>query len=73
MTEVVGRIRQANYVPKRWLATSLVLLVIFAIFPFVAGEFQTNLMAKLLLFGTLGVSLDLVWVTARTSLPRFVL
>jgi urea transport system permease protein len=61
MAEAVGRIRQANYVPKRWLVTSLVLLVIFAIFPFVAGEFQTNLMAKLLLFGTLGVSLDLVW------------
>ena len=61
MAEVVGRIRQANYVPKRWLVTCLVLLLIFAIFPFVAGTFQTNLMAKLLLFGTLGVSLDLIW------------
>ncbi|ELS34066.1 MULTISPECIES: urea ABC transporter permease subunit UrtC [Pseudanabaena] len=61
MAEVVGRIRQANFVPKRWLITSAIVLLIFVIFPFVAGTFQTNLMAKLLLFGTLGVSLDLIW------------
>jgi len=57
----VGQIRQASFVPKRWLITSAIVLVIFTIFPFVAGTFQTNLMAKLLLFGTLGVSLDLIW------------
>jgi urea transport system permease protein len=61
MSEVAGRIRQANYVPKRWLTVAAVFLVIFAIFPFVAGSFQTNLMAKLILFGTLAVSLDLIW------------
>lgn len=61
MAEVVGRIRQASFVPKRWLIISAIVLVIFTIFPFVAGTFQTNLMAKLLLFGTLGVSLDLIW------------
>ncbi|WP_171575435.1 urea ABC transporter permease subunit UrtC [Leptolyngbya sp. Cla-17] len=61
MTEVMGRIRQATTVPKRLLITSGVILLIFCIFPFVAGEFQTSLMAKLLLFGALGVSLDLVW------------
>jgi urea transport system permease protein len=61
MTEVIGRVREATNIPKRLIATSVVLLLIFGIFPLVAGEFQTNLMAKLLLFGTLGVSLDLVW------------
>jgi urea transport system permease protein len=61
MAEVVGRIRQANFVPKKWLITSLVILLLLVIFPFAAGSFQTNLMAKLLLFGTLGVSLDLIW------------
>lgn len=61
MTEVIGRIRQATGVPKRLITISAVLLLILCIFPFVAGGFQTNLMAKLLLFGTLAVSLDLVW------------
>jgi urea transport system permease protein len=53
-------VRQAG-VPTRLLVTSGVLLLILAIFPFVAGEFQTGLMSKLLLFGVLGISLDLVW------------
>ncbi|KAM3102914.1 urea ABC transporter permease subunit UrtC [Phormidesmis sp. 146-12] len=61
MTEVIGRIRQATNVPTKLIVTSGVLLLILCIFPLVAGGFQTNLMAKLLLFGTLGVSLDLVW------------
>ncbi|MCU0565918.1 MAG: urea ABC transporter permease subunit UrtC [Oculatellaceae cyanobacterium Prado106] len=61
MTEVVGRIRPASNVPTRLLLFGGIALLIFCIFPFVAGEFQTNLMAKLLLFGALGVSLDLVW------------
>ncbi|BAU09936.1 branched chain amino acid ABC transporter, permease protein [Leptolyngbya sp. NIES-3755] len=61
MTEVIGRIRQATNVPKRLVAISAILLLILCIFPFVAGDFQTNLMAKLLLFGILAVSLDLVW------------
>ncbi len=61
MAEVVGSIRQANFVPKKFLIPILVVLLLFVIFPFAAGTFQTNLMAKLLLFGTLGVSLDLIW------------
>ncbi|MBD2019042.1 urea ABC transporter permease subunit UrtC [Leptolyngbya sp. FACHB-36] len=60
MTEVMGRLRQSA-VPKRLLITTSVLLLILVVLPFVAGGFQTNLMAKLLLFGALGVSLDLVW------------
>jgi urea transport system permease protein len=61
MTEVMGRIRQATTVPKKLLLTSGIILLILCVFPFIAGTFQANLMAKLLLFGTLGVSLDLVW------------
>lgn len=36
-------------------------LLIFVVLPFVIGEFQLSLMSKLLLFGTLAISLDLVW------------
>lgn len=61
MTEVMGRVRQATSIPTKLLIVSAVILLFFCIFPFVAGDFQTNLMAKLLLFGTLGVALDLVW------------
>lgn len=61
MAEVMGRIRQATDVPTRLIVTSGAILLILCIFPFVAGDFQANLMAKLLLFGTLAVSLDLVW------------
>lgn len=60
MTEAIGRLRQPA-IPMRLLITSGVILLIFILFPFIAGPFQTNLMAKLLLFGVLGISLDLVW------------
>ncbi|GAP99819.1 urea ABC transporter permease subunit UrtC [Leptolyngbya sp. NIES-2104] len=61
MAEVIGKIQRATNVPKRLIVISAVLLLILFVFPLVAGSFQTNLMAKLLLFGTLAVSLDLVW------------
>jgi len=60
VTEVMGRLRQST-VPVKLLAIGGIAFLILAILPFVAGEFQSNLMAKLLLFGVLGVSLDLVW------------
>ncbi len=60
MTEVMGRLRQST-VPVKLLAIGGIIFLLLAILPFVAGEFQTNLMAKLLLFGVLGISLDLVW------------
>jgi urea transport system permease protein len=60
MTDVVGRVRPAS-IPTRLLVTGGTILLVLCIFPFVAGGFQTNLMAKLLLFGSLAVSLDLVW------------
>lgn len=61
MTEVMGRVRQATNVPTKLIVVSGIILLILCVFPFVAGDFQANLMAKLLLFGTLAVSLDLVW------------
>lgn len=61
MAQIIGQIQQANFIPKKWQMLNLAVLLIFIVFPFVAGTFQTNLMAKLLLFGTLGVALDLVW------------
>jgi urea transport system permease protein len=61
MAQVIGQIQQSNFIPKKWQLINLIALLIFIVFPFVAGTFQTNLMAKLLLFGALGVSLDLVW------------
>jgi urea transport system permease protein len=56
----MGRLRQST-VPVKLLAIGGIAFLILAILPFVAGEFQANLMAKLLLFGVLGISLDLVW------------
>ena len=61
MAQVLGQVRQSNFIPKKWQIINLVVLLILTIFPFIAGTFQTNLMGKLLLFGTLGISLDLVW------------
>jgi urea transport system permease protein len=61
MAQVLGQVRQSNFIPKKWQIINLAALLILIIFPFIAGTFQTNLMGKLLLFGTLGISLDLVW------------
>jgi urea ABC transporter permease protein UrtC len=36
-------------------------LVAFAVFPIVAGDYQTQLMGKFLVFGVLALSLDLMW------------
>jgi len=60
MTQVLGRLRQ-SVIPVNLLITVAVILLILVVFPFIAGPFQTNLMAKLLLFGVLAISLDLVW------------
>ena len=43
-----------------WLGW-LLLLLLFALFPAVAGDYQTNLLAKFLAFGILALSLDLIW------------
>lgn len=60
MTDVLGGVRRAT-IPVKLLTTTGIILLLFIVLPFVLGEFQTALMAKLLLFGILGISLDLVW------------
>lgn len=60
MTDVLGGVRRAT-IPVKLLTTAGIILLLFIILPFVLGEFQTALMAKLLLFGILAISLDLVW------------
>ena len=60
MTDVLGGVRKST-IPSKLLITAGIILLLFLILPFVLGEFQTALVAKLLLFGILGISLDLVW------------
>ena len=50
MTDVIGGVRRSN-IPVKLLTTIGIILLLLAILPFVLGEFQTALMAKLLLFG----------------------
>ncbi len=60
MSNVVMGYKQSTF-PKRLAAISGIALLIFIVLPFVIGEFQLSLLSKLLLFGTLAVTLDLVW------------
>ena len=60
MTNVLGGVQRST-IPVKLLTTTGIILLLFIVLPLVLGEFQTALMAKLLLFGMLGISLDLVW------------
>ena len=60
MTDVLGGVKRST-IPVKLLTITGIILLLFTILPLVLGEFQTALMAKLLLFGMLGISLDLVW------------
>ncbi len=60
MTDVLGGVKRST-IPVKLLTTTGIILLLLIILPFILGEFQTALMAKLLLFGMLGISLDLVW------------
>ena len=60
MTDVLGSVKRST-IPVKLLTTTGIILLLFIVLPLVLGEFQTALMAKLLLFGILGISLDLVW------------
>lgn len=60
MTQVLGNM-QRSAIPVKMLVTCGIIFLIFFILPFLLGEFQTGLMSKLLLFGALAISLDLVW------------
>jgi urea transport system permease protein len=62
MTQVLdGPQQQQSKLPLKLIITGGIVFVIFLILPFILGRFQTALMSKLLLFGALGISLDLVW------------
>lgn len=60
MTNTVLGYKQSTF-PTQLIVISAIGFLIFAILPFVLGDFQLSLMSKLLLFGSLAVSLDLVW------------
>jgi urea transport system permease protein len=60
MTDVLGSVKRST-IPVKLLTTTGIILLLLIVLPLVLGEFQTALMAKLLLFGMLGISLDLVW------------
>ncbi|MBX2865150.1 MAG: urea ABC transporter permease subunit UrtC [Leptolyngbyaceae cyanobacterium MAG.088] len=60
MANAVMGYKQSSF-PTKLAAISGIALLIFIILPFVFGDFQLSLMSKLLLFGSLGISLDLVW------------
>ncbi len=60
MSDVVMGYKQSTF-PKKLAAISGAVLLVFVILPFFVGSFQLSLISKLLLFGTLAISLDLVW------------
>lgn len=60
MSNIVMGYKQSTF-PAKLAAISGIGLLVFIILPFMIGSFQLSLVSKLLLFGTLAVSLDLVW------------
>ncbi|WP_036485353.1 urea ABC transporter permease subunit UrtC [Myxosarcina sp. GI1] len=60
MTQTIG-VAQKSKTPTKLAIVTAIIFIIMAILPFFIGNFQTSLLSKLLLFGTLAVSLDLVW------------
>lgn len=60
MANIVMGYKQSTF-PAKLIAISGIALLIFLILPFLLNSFQLSLMSKLLLFGTLAISLDLVW------------
>ncbi|MGB3516284.1 MAG: hypothetical protein WBA43_07505 [Elainellaceae cyanobacterium] len=61
MTQVLEGNQQQSKLPIKLIIIGGVVFLGFFILPFILGRFQTALMSKLLLFGVLGISLDLVW------------
>ena len=60
MTQALSGIQPSTFPRKISIAVGIGFLI-FAVLPLMMGEFQTSLTAKLLLFGALAISLDLVW------------
>jgi urea transport system permease protein len=47
--------------PTKLAIITAISFLVMAVLPFVVGEFQVSLLSKLLLYGALAISLDLVW------------
>jgi urea transport system permease protein len=60
VTNMILGYQQSTF-PRKLVIIGGIALLVFAILPFIIGEFQLALISKLLLFGALAVSLDLVW------------
>lgn len=60
MTQVLSGAKPSGF-PVKLAITTGVIFVVFALFPYVLESFQLSLVAKLLLYGVLAMSLDLVW------------
>lgn len=60
MTQVLPGVQERTFPRKLALIVGIGFLI-FAVFPLFLGEFQTSLIGKLLLFGSLAMALDLVW------------
>ena len=60
MTNMVLSYKQTTF-PRKIVIIGGISLLVFVVLPFVIGAFQLALVSKLLLFGALAVSLDLVW------------
>ncbi|NJN58857.1 MAG: urea ABC transporter permease subunit UrtC [Leptolyngbyaceae cyanobacterium SL_5_9] len=60
MTQVLDGVQRSTFPVKLFITAGIVFLIFF-ILPFLVGVFQTALISKLLLFGALAISLDLVW------------
>jgi urea transport system permease protein len=60
VTEMILGYKQTTF-PRKLVVIAGISLLVFVILPFVMGDFQLALLSKLLLFGSLAMSLDLVW------------
>ena len=61
MTQSTIGIATRSRTPTRLAIIGAISFVIMAILPLILGEFQISLFSKLLLYGALAISLDLVW------------
>lgn len=60
MTNAILGHQQSTF-PKKLVRIGAIVFVVFALLPLAIGEFQLALISKLLLYGALAISLDLVW------------
>ncbi|VEP13974.1 Urea ABC transporter, permease protein UrtC [Hyella patelloides LEGE 07179] len=61
MSQSTIGIAKRSQLPTKLMTISGIIFIIMAILPLFLGSFQVSLLSKLLLFGALAVSLDLVW------------